>query len=133
MARHATTDIHRVLPWSRLAYAGLAATLATAVVGMARAHGGGGLALTLALAPDVAFLYGAAPGLAQGQIHSRAVRLYNAVHAFPCPLLLAFAGAFGWFGLGPQWAVAALAWAAHIAVDRALGMGLRDPEGFQRD
>lgn len=121
------------LAWPRLAYTGLAAALIVAVTALVRAHGGGGLALTLALAPDVTFVYGAAPGLAKGQLHPRAVRLYNAAHSFPGPLLLALAGALGWFGMSVPWMVAALAWAAHIAVDRALGVGLRGPEGFQRD
>ena len=45
------------------------------------------------------------------------------------PLLLAIAGLL-W--LGPPWLVGALAWATHIAVDRALGYGPRTREGFRR-
>jgi len=32
----------------------------------------------------------------------------------------------------PAWLAAGLAWIAHISFDRALGFGLRTPEGFQR-
>ena len=31
------------------------------------------------------------------------------------------------------WLVGALAWALHVAIDRAVGYGLRTPDGFQRD
>ena len=30
------------------------------------------------------------------------------------------------------WLAGGLAWAAHIAIDRSLGFGLRTKEGFQR-
>jgi hypothetical protein len=42
---------------------------------------GGGQALFFALAPDLAVFYGVAPGLASGQLHPRAVWLYNALHS----------------------------------------------------
>ena len=87
------------------------------------------LALVLGTALAVALLVGAAPGLDRGQLHPRAVRLYNALHVFAGPLLLGIA-AFLW--LGSPWLVGALAWAAHVAVDRALGIGLRTREGFRR-
>ena len=45
-------------------------------------------AVAFALAPDVAVLYGIAPGLAHGQLHPRAVRLHNALHRFWGPLAL---------------------------------------------
>ena len=79
--------------------------------------------------PDVALLAGAARGLERGQLAPRAVPLYNALHRFPGPLLLGGA-ALLWLGL--PWLVGALAWAAHIALDRAVGYGLRDPRGLQR-
>ena len=76
-------------------------------------------------------LFGAGAGMAQGQLHSRAVRLYNAAHRFAGPLVLLVAASAGLLGLG--WLVGGLAWALHIALDRSLGYGLRDAEGFQRD
>jgi hypothetical protein len=49
--------------------------------------------------------------------------VYNAVHRFAGPILLA---------LVPGLLVGAVAWALHIAVDRTVGYGLRGPDGFQR-
>ena len=115
---------------ARLAYGLLALVLGTALAVALIARGvGGWYALCFALAPDVALLVGAAPGLDRGRLHPRAVRLYNALHVFAGPLLLGIA-AFLW--LGSPWLVGALAWAAHVAVDRALGIGLRTREGFRR-
>jgi hypothetical protein len=108
----------------RLAYAGLAATCVAAIVATGES---GWLALGVALAPDVALLYGAGPGLAKGQLHPRAVGLYNALHSFAGPVVAAAAAVW----LGPAWTVVALAWAAHVAVDRAVGYGPRTAEGFQ--
>jgi hypothetical protein len=34
--------------------------------------------------------------------------------------------------LGEGWLAAALAWGVYISLDRAIGYGLRTPEGFQR-
>jgi hypothetical protein len=78
--------------------------------------------------PDVALLLGAAPGLQKGQVHPRAVPIYNALHVFAGPVLLGVAGVW----LGPVWLAGALAWGAHISIDRAVGYGLRDRDGFQR-
>lgn len=44
--------------------------------------------MAFALAPDLAVLYGIAPGLARGQLHPRAVPIYNALHQFWGPLAL---------------------------------------------
>jgi len=86
--------------------------------------------IVFAIAPDLPLLLGAAPGLARGQIHPRAVPLYNAVHRFWMPLaLIAVALALL---RSSSWVVAGLAWLAHIAFDRSSGFGLRSPEGFQR-
>jgi hypothetical protein len=109
---------------SRLAYAALSAACVAAIVATGES---GWLALACALWPDVALLYGAAPGLAKGQLHPRAVGLYNALHSFAGPLIPAAAAVW----LGPTWTVVALAWAAHIALDRAVGYGPRTAEGFQ--
>lgn len=82
------------------------------------------------VAPDIALAFGGGRGLARGQLHPRAVGLYNAVHRFWGPLgliAIALTGAlsFGWLVLG-------LAWLTHIALDRSCGYGLRDARGFQR-
>ena len=83
-----------------------------------------------ALAPDVALLLGAGRGRAPGQLHRRAVPLYNALYHPAGPALLAALWAAGVVGPGPF--AAALAWGAHIAMDRAAGYGLRTRDGLQR-
>ena len=114
---------------SRLAYGLLALLLGAALAATLLAPGGGGRqALAFALLPDLALL-AAAPGLTRGQLHPRAVPLYNALHHFAGPLLLGLAALLG---LGVPWLAGALAWAVHIVVDRAVGYGPRTPEGFRR-
>ncbi len=80
--------------------------------------------------PDVALVLGIGAGLAKGQLHPRAVPLYNLVHRFWGPLALVSAAVF--LPLSPAWLVAGLAWAFHVSLDRTLGYGLRTPHGFQR-
>ncbi|OLC27434.1 MAG: hypothetical protein AUJ02_10670 [Chloroflexi bacterium 13_1_40CM_3_65_12] len=92
-------------------------------------HAGWWQLVVLAIAPDLALLAGAAPGLARGQINPRTVPLYNAVHRFWAPGLLV---AVSLLLTSPGWLAGGLAWVAHIAFDRSLGFGLRSPEGFQR-
>ena len=75
----------------------------------------------LILAPDLSMLgYLAGPRLG--------ALAYNAFHVLILPVLLALAGI--WSGHAPATAVA-LVWIAHIAVDRALGYGLKLSTGFQ--
>jgi hypothetical protein len=79
--------------------------------------------------PDIALFLGIGTGLAKGQLHPRAVPIYNALHRFAGPIAFAiFAAAF----LPAGYLVGALAWGLHIAVDRVAGYGLRTPDGFQR-
>ena len=78
--------------------------------------------------PDVGLLAGMSPGLQQGQLHPRAVPLYNALHVPVGPIVLALASLV----IGIDWFAGALAWAAHIAIDRAFGYRLRTREGFIR-
>ncbi len=53
----------------------------------------------------------------------------TAAHTSPAPLLLAaLASASGW-ALGLP---IALVWAAHVGLDRALGHGLKHPDGFHQ-
>jgi Domain of unknown function (DUF4260) len=80
--------------------------------------------------PDVALLLGIAPGLARGQLHPRAVPLYNALHRPAGPLALAVVVVAA--SLPAGYLVGAIAWGVHIAVDRLAGYGLRTPDGFQR-
>jgi hypothetical protein len=111
----------------RLAYATLAALLLAATVFEATTHGLWWPAVAGLVGPDLALAFGGGSGLARGQLHPRAVGLYNALHRFWGPAALI---ALGVVDLG--WLVAGVAWAAHVAVDRAVGYGLRDAAGFQR-
>jgi hypothetical protein len=115
---------------SRFAWGIAAASLLTATVLQVQDHSGGWLALGFALMPDLGLMAGAARGLEKGQLAPRAVPIYNALHRFAGPAviaLLAFAGV-----LPAVWLSAALGWALHIAIDRTVGYGLRDSDGFQR-
>jgi uncharacterized protein DUF4260 len=116
---------------ARIGFAALAAGLLGAAVAEAAAHGGGWWQLPVfGMGPDIALVAGFGAGLARGQLHPRAVRPYNALHRAWGPFaLLAAASA----GLVPGvFVVGGLAWAFHIAMDRAAGYGLRTPEGFVR-
>ena len=123
----------------RLAYAvlGLAAAgLAVAVV--VTQHASWWQLVFFAAAPDLALLAGASSGLARGQLHPRAVPLYNAVHRFWAPailIVLTFVLRSEAADIDPvyAWLGGGLAWTAHIAFDRSLGFGLRNAAGFQRD
>ena len=76
--------------------------------------------ILLFLLPDLSmlgYLLGRKPGAA----------LYNLFHVYPHPLgLLAVASYFG----KPLPAIASLVWIIHIGLDRALGLGLKYPTGF---
>jgi hypothetical protein len=115
----------------RFAYATLTAALAAAaVVVVVAGDAAWWPAVAFALAPDLAVVYGIAPGLARGQLHPRAVPLYNALHRFWGPLALAVVVLAAALPLG--YVAAALAWAGHVAFDRAIGLRPRTPDGFQR-
>ncbi|MBO1902429.1 DUF4260 family protein [Leucobacter weissii] len=89
------------------------------------------------LLPDIALIgaFGGRPGL----LRPERVGFYNFLHRPWLPIALIAASlilplpALGW-GLrgGLELFLAGLAWLAHIAVDRAFGFGLRDPEGSIR-
>ena len=110
-------------PTKRSAYAALAAALLTASILVMARDGAAWQFFVFGAAPDLALFVGIGSGLAKGQLHPRAVPIYNALHRFPGPIILA---------LVPGFLVAGLAWALHIAIDRAVGYGLRSPDGFQR-
>lgn len=76
----------------------------------------------LFLAPDLAILAYLRPDARIGAV------VYNAVHTYLWPGLLYLAGfvaaSTGLMSVG-------LAWAAHIALDRAIGFGLKYPTAFR--
>jgi hypothetical protein len=79
------------------------------------------LAAVLLLAPDLSF----AGYLAGPRVGAYA---YNAVHTTIWPLALGAVGVV----TGERLAIElALIWLAHIGMDRALGYGLKYPEGFK--
>lgn len=100
---------------------GLAALVA-AVWGYALLGASWGWFAALLLAPDLS-----AVGYLRGPRVGAAV--YNVAHTYAAPALLALASHLaGWaFGLP-----VALVWVAHIGVDRALGYGLKLPDGFHQ-
>ena len=107
-----------------------AVLLAAAVVAAMTWETGVSSVLVFALLPDVALLAAAGAKHAPGQLPARAVPVYNLLHHPGVPLALLGAGLVGL--LGTYWLVAGLAWAAHVAVDRGVGYGLRTKDGWQR-
>lgn len=111
-------------------YGMLSALLGVALAAVLIAPGGGGWqVLVFALAPDLSGLLGIDPHLQRGQLHPRAVPLYNLLHNLALPVSLGIASLL-WLGL--PWGVAALTWALHITLDRTFGYGPRGKDGFQR-
>ena len=102
--------------------------LAAAIAGAVVLGAGWWQLFAFGLGPDVALLAGVGAGLAKGQLHPRAVPLYNALHSYWGPALLALAAVV----LPAGYLVGALAWAFHISLDRTVGYGKRTPDGFQR-
>ena len=99
-------------------YAFLGLTLLVVSAVLALDSGAWGLFVLGAVGPDVALL-----GLrGDGRLRPRWVPVYNALHRFPGPLVVLALGA----------PVLAAAWAAHVAIDRAVGYGLRAPDGTIR-
>ena len=126
-----TATIHLARPWRRLGYAVLASALIGLIVLVyARETVGWWPVVAFGIGPDLPLLLGVGRGLERGQLHPRAVPLYNLVHRFWGPVALAAIALAA--GLPAAWLVGALAWATHVAVDRAAGYTLRTRDGFQR-
>ncbi|HWB56471.1 MAG TPA: DUF4260 family protein [Gaiellaceae bacterium] len=126
-----TTLAHPLRRWRRPAYALLAVTLLAAVVAaVVDGRADWWVAVAFGLGPDVALFVGAGRGLEKGRLHPRAVPLYNLLHRFWGPVVLAAVAAAGL--VSSAFLVGALAWAFHIALDRSVGYGLRTRDGFQR-
>jgi hypothetical protein len=114
----------------RLVYAGLGLVGAgLAIAAVVTQHASWWQLVVFSMAPDLSFLAGMSSGLARGQLHPRAVPLYNAVHRYWAPAVLVVVTLVLH---SPEWLAAGLAWTAHISFDRSLGFGLRTKEGFQR-
>ena len=116
--------------FARLGWGVLAALLFAALVHEAIAHGAWAALAAGLVAPDLALLPWAGSVPEHGRLAPRAVPLYNALHRFWGPAALIAAAALGL--LAGVALVAGLAWASHVALDRAVGYGLRTPEGYQR-
>jgi hypothetical protein len=115
----------------RTGYALAALGLLLAAIGIAHGAGTGWWQLVVfAAAPDLGLLAGAGRGLERGQLHPRAVPLYNTLHRLVGPAVLAAVVVAA--SLGTGWLVAALAWGFHVCLDRAVGYTLRTREGFLR-
>jgi hypothetical protein len=115
----------------RLAYGAATAASLTLAIVQAGQHGAW-VALAIGLvAPDLALAFGGGRGLERGQLHPRAIGIYNALHRLWGPLALLALAVTGVLGGG--WLVLGLAWVTHVALDRTVGYGLRDADGFQRD
>jgi hypothetical protein len=104
--------------------------IALALAGAAWLRGGelGSAFWVLLVAPDaglvVAPLFGRMPG--RGMIPPRAVPIYNLGHTYTIPIVVWLALAFTDIAPWPL-----LGWLIHISADRALGYGLRGPDGGQ--
>ena len=115
----------------RPAYGGAGLTLLVAATWGAFAWETGlSSVLVFAVLPDAALLLAIGQPHRPGQLPPTAVPAYNLMHHPAVPAVLFALAALGL--LGSYWFVAALAWAAHIAVDRGVGYGLRGRDGWQR-
>ena len=91
-------------------------------------HGSWLLLLVLFLMPDVALLGYVLPR--SQQPHSTfAPSLYNAFHTYSVPVLLFLAA---WHVHALRTEQIGAIWISHIALDRALGFGLKFPDSFQK-
>lgn len=85
--------------------------------------------LLFGILPKLPFFLGIGQSTARGQLATRAVPLWNAMHHPAAPLALLAVAATG--VLPAFWVVGALAWLSHVVVDWGLGDGLRSVDGFR--
>jgi hypothetical protein len=105
-------------PWLRAESLALGVAL---ILGYAASDASWLLFAALVLVPDLAML-GYLAGPRAGAV------AYNLVHVYLWPALLLG----GWATGFTPWALPfGLIWAVHIAIDRALGYGLKEPDAFQ--
>ena len=82
--------------------------------------------------PDLTFLIGIGESTEHGHLPVRTVPYYNALHRLWPPLVLTvmIGVVFAPLSLGTlALFVGGLSWMAHVALDRATGFGLRNPDG----
>jgi hypothetical protein len=86
------------------------------------------------LGPDLAFLVGIGQETEHGRLPTKAVAVYNLVHRPWLPLVLVVVVSVDGQSTAQAapYFVAGLAWLVHIALDRALGFGLRAEDGSVR-
>jgi len=97
--------------------------------GAAAVLAAGPVVLALWLAPDLTLLAGGFSTLAaDGRMHPRAIRAYNAAHVLVGPAALALLA----LALAPGLLALPAIWLSHIAIDRALGYYPRDMSGRPR-
>jgi hypothetical protein len=85
--------------------------------------------LIFGILPHASVLLGFGQPRARGQLASRAIPVFNALHQ---PLLPLSVGGLAFTGLlAPVALASALAWLSHIVIDWGLGDGLRTREGFR--
>ncbi|HZY67490.1 MAG TPA: DUF4260 domain-containing protein [Devosia sp.] len=96
------------------------AVAAAAITAFAVTGGNWWIFALLILAPDLSML-----GLLLGE--KTGAHVYNWAHSYTLPIVLGAAGVFG----GPVTLLhIGLIWAAHIAIDRAVGYGLKYPHAI---
>ena len=82
--------------------------------------------------PDLTFLIGIGETTEHGHLPVRTVPYYNALHRLwpPLALTVVVGVVFAPLSLGAlAFFVGGLSWMAHVALDRATGFGLRNPDG----
>ena len=89
-----------------------------------------GVLLLFTIVPHLPVLLGVGQPHARGQMATRAVPLFNAMHHPVPPLVVLGLAAAGI--LSPFWFVGAVAWFSHIVMDLGFGHGLRTSDGWRR-
>ena len=117
----ASLDHNKILGPRLLLHVEGATLFAMSVLLYALTGGNWWLFALLLLVPDISML-GYLAGTTTGAY------IYNTVHAYPLPALLA---AYGLLGANPLATWLALIWFAHIGMDRTVGYGLKYTSAFK--